>query len=313
MPKGICPSFYFAAGAGAIRSFAYPANEAALAGTTMGALRKVDLQAALRFVGAIADAGTDAALFACAGVEALPRLVASEITTLSVCDLASGRRHVVGSPGSGISAADRACFDRHFREHPLVRYHAGEGGRDAHRISDSQPFARFRHTALYSEYYRRIGIDHAVALPVQVDAQTLVSFVLNRTARDFSDRECALLDVVGEHLARQYRRVRAAHRGASDMQTLARLLEHSCASGDGGAEAEAARVIPLAIFAALPLTAREREVLRWLAAGKTDRDIAALLGCSHRTVQKHLERSYAKLGVETRTAAVMRALGVTVQ
>jgi DNA-binding CsgD family transcriptional regulator len=59
----------------------------------------------------------------------------------------------------------------------------------------------------------------------------------------------------------------------------------------------------------LDVTPRESEVLQWLAAGKTDREIAALLGCSHRTVQKHLQRLYVKLGVETRTAAVMRSLG----
>jgi len=53
------------------------------------------------------------------------------------------------------------------------------------------------------------------------------------------------------------------------------------------------------------------DILRWVGAGKTDRDIAAILGCSHRTVQKHLERVYATLGVETRTAAVMRALDVS--
>ena len=49
--------------------------------------------------------------------------------------------------------------------------------------------------------------------------------------------------------------------------------------------------------------------MRWVGAGKTDRETAALLQCSHRTVQKHLERIYPKLGVETRTAAVMRMLG----
>ncbi len=59
------------------------------------------------------------------------------------------------------------------------------------------------------------------------------------------------------------------------------------------------------------LTAREHEVLRWLAAGKTDRDIASILGVSPRTVQKHLEHVYDKLGVETRTAAVMRWLDQT--
>ena len=53
---------------------------------------------------------------------------------------------------------------------------------------------------------------------------------------------------------------------------------------------------------------REREVLQWVAAGKTDRDIALIVGSSVRTVHKHLQHIYAKLGVETRTAAAMRAL-----
>jgi DNA-binding NarL/FixJ family response regulator len=53
----------------------------------------------------------------------------------------------------------------------------------------------------------------------------------------------------------------------------------------------------------LKLTVREAEVLNWLAAGKTDRDIAAILQISPRTVNKHLEHIYPKLGVETRAAA----------
>ena len=44
---------------------------------------------------------------------------------------------------------------------------------------------------------------------------------------------------------------------------------------------------------------------------RTDAEIAALLSISPRTVQKHLEHVYVKLGVETRTAAVMRALAVS--
>jgi DNA-binding CsgD family transcriptional regulator len=52
------------------------------------------------------------------------------------------------------------------------------------------------------------------------------------------------------------------------------------------------------------LTPREAEVLSWLAKGKTNRDIADILGMSPRTVNKHLEHIYEKLGVETRTAAV---------
>ena len=47
--------------------------------------------------------------------------------------------------------------------------------------------------------------------------------------------------------------------------------------------------------------------------GKTDAEIAALLGLSPRTVQKHLEHIYIKLGVETRTAAVMRSMAKHLQ
>jgi DNA-binding CsgD family transcriptional regulator len=53
----------------------------------------------------------------------------------------------------------------------------------------------------------------------------------------------------------------------------------------------------------LGLTIREGEVLSWLSKGKTNRDIAQILGLSPRTVDKHLEQIYAKLGVENRTAA----------
>lgn len=53
----------------------------------------------------------------------------------------------------------------------------------------------------------------------------------------------------------------------------------------------------------LALTPRETEVLSWLAKGKTNRDIADILGMSPRTVNKHLEHVFEKLGVETRSAA----------
>ncbi len=56
------------------------------------------------------------------------------------------------------------------------------------------------------------------------------------------------------------------------------------------------------------LTAREAEVLYWVVKGKINRDIADILGASPATVKKHLERVYAKLGVETRTAAAGMAM-----
>jgi DNA-binding CsgD family transcriptional regulator len=56
------------------------------------------------------------------------------------------------------------------------------------------------------------------------------------------------------------------------------------------------------------LTNREGEVLSWLSKGKTNRDIAQILGLSPRTVDKHLEQIYSKLGVENRTAAAAIAV-----
>jgi DNA-binding CsgD family transcriptional regulator len=58
------------------------------------------------------------------------------------------------------------------------------------------------------------------------------------------------------------------------------------------------------------LTAREREVISWVARGKTNAEIAQLLWLAPSTVRKHLENVYAKLGVRTRTAAVAMFLGL---
>jgi DNA-binding CsgD family transcriptional regulator len=56
------------------------------------------------------------------------------------------------------------------------------------------------------------------------------------------------------------------------------------------------------------LTPRESEVLAWVAKGKTNAEVGAILQLSGRTVQKHLEHIYDKLGVESRTTATVRAL-----
>ena len=60
----------------------------------------------------------------------------------------------------------------------------------------------------------------------------------------------------------------------------------------------------------LPLTQRESEVLYWIAQGKTNREIGEILEMSPRTVNKHLETVFPKLGVENRTAAAAAALKV---
>jgi DNA-binding response OmpR family regulator len=88
------------------------------------------------------------------------------------------------------------------------------------------------------------------------------------------------------------RQLLARHMGASGLAESMLLLSH--------ARPEAAAPRHLQQVA---LTPRETEVLSWLTKGKTNRDIADILGMSPRTVNKHLEHIFEKLGVETRTAA----------
>ena len=130
------------------------------------------------------------------------------------------------------------------------------------------------------------GNGHLMAVPIHLDEKTLVSFVFNRR-QDFDARERNRLELIRQHLG--------------DLYLLARAVD----------DARAAWGVPRPGADPSPdpaLTPRESEVLRWLGSGKTDRDIAEILGISPRTVHKHLQRIYEKLGVETRTAAVVRAM-----
>lgn len=217
-------------------------------------------------------------------VAGLPRVVASELTTLSICDLQAGTRRVIGAPGGAIGADEQAIFNALIHEHPLVRFHSSHPDGGARRISDSHPRSAFQRLALFHEYYRRIGIDHVVAVPVLASPHLVMSFVLNRKGRDFSAADCELLNRMQPALANLYR-----------FATLASAQKRSAARAAAVAEAG--------------VTAREHQVLGWAGQGKTDRQIAAILGVSVRTVQKHLENAYVKLGVENRSAAAARLRG----
>ena len=250
------------------------------------ALKRSDLRAALNTLGSVSECAMAGDAFARQGVAAVRGLVASDLTTLSICNLATGHRSVVSDVAGALSRREIAAFDRHFHEHPLVRAHGRNPLAETRRISDLVPAAVFRRTPLYNEYYRPIRIEHAMAVPIHVQGDELVSFVLNRSGRDFSERDRACVESIRPHLGNLFR--------------LERRIQLARAAW-GVPPAANARDLE-------ELTAREREVIGWLASGKTDRDIADILGIGRRTVHKHLQRIYEKLGVETRTAAVARWL-----
>jgi DNA-binding NarL/FixJ family response regulator len=73
----------------------------------------------------------------------------------------------------------------------------------------------------------------------------------------------------------------------------------------GDFKADFASATPLE---ALGLSAREAEILLWIAQGKTNNEAGVILGISGATVKKHLEHIYEKLNVEGRNGATLRAL-----
>jgi DNA-binding response OmpR family regulator/DNA-binding CsgD family transcriptional regulator len=88
----------------------------------------------------------------------------------------------------------------------------------------------------------------------------------------------------------------SVHPGDSDQELVITLREEN--RGD----------LIQALSAAFGLTLREAEVLFWVVSGKTNREIGMILGSSRRTVDKHLEHVFEKLGVETRTSAAGLAM-----
>jgi DNA-binding NarL/FixJ family response regulator len=87
----------------------------------------------------------------------------------------------------------------------------------------------------------------------------------------------------------------------------ARLRRAESAGASGARKAPAGEPKPSQLEA-LGLTPREAEVLFWVARGKTNDEIATVLSIGLTTVKKHLESTYAKLGVENRTTAAAMAL-----
>lgn len=119
-------------------------------------------------------------------------------------------------------------------------------------------------------------IDHIATLPV-CGGDHFVTYLLGRQGRDFDDIDLSLLATVQPVVA-----------------GLARLTE-------GGEGLQPLDVEPP------PLTRREAQVMDLLAQGHKATTIARLVGCSHRTIHRHLGNIYAKLDVGDRLSAVNRA------
>lgn len=174
-------------------------------------------------------------------------------------------------------------YARHAHEHPIVHHMQRTGDGGPIRISDVCDVRSFHALALYRELYEPLGIEHQIAFSLPAPAGQMLSLVLSRRTEDFTDAERDLLARARPHLIQAYRNA----------------LEHTALLRQAGL----APVLPPADLPAYGLTEREAAVVRRVASGLSNRDIAAELGLSTRTVQKHLEHAYRKLGVSSRSEA----------
>jgi DNA-binding CsgD family transcriptional regulator len=181
---------------------------------------------------------------------------------------------------------------QHGHENPLIERFARTRDSRPYRFSDVISQDELHALALYREFYAALGVEHQIAFIVQVSPPLYVGIALSRGARDYSDAERTLLDRARPYLIQIY--------GAA--------LTHSTLTAQLGVREPTGVAVERLVEAGL--TPREATVLAHVARGLSNADIAAQLHISERTVGKHLQRCYGKIGASNRSQAAAIAWGV---
>ena len=240
------------------------------------------LRQAVLLVDSLADLD-DPAGFPSLVLPKLARLIGCDVITYNEIGFDGGEVRYADYPcGVRGSAADQA-FTAHVHEHPIVSHFQLSGTPGPVKISDFLSQQQFHRLGLYAEFYRNLAVEHQMGLALPAQGRQIVGLAFNRSSTDFSESDRAVLSALHGPLAAGLERARAR---------------------DGARRAIAAQ------HQAEPsgLTGREAEILRLVAAGRTNTAIARTLEVSPRTVAKHLEHIYRKLGVTSRAAAVSRSV-----
>lgn len=240
------------------------------------------LQRAVALVDALADLD-DPASFPALVLPKLARLIGCDVITYNEIGLDGGEVRYADYPcGIRASAAGEA-FTAHVHEHPLVAHYQMSGAPGPVKISDFLSQQQFHRLGLYAEFYRGLAVEHQMALALPAPGNQIVGLAFNRSHTDFTERDRAVLSALHGPLAAGLERARGRERAR---------------------RALAAQHLP----EPSGLTSREAEILRLVAAGRTNTAIARTLDVSPRTIAKHLEHIYRKLGVTSRAAAVSRSV-----
>jgi DNA-binding CsgD family transcriptional regulator len=184
-------------------------------------------------------------------------------------------------------------FYRLAHQNPLAARHLRTRDGRPYRISDVVSRAQFQETDLYRELYAPIGVEYQISFALPSAGEEILAIALSRREADFTDEERELLAVARPHLIQIYRNA------LQHSDVLSRPSLGSASAPDQWT------------LQGLGLTPAQANVLRLIAGGQSTSNIASELGISERTVQKHLERVYHRLGVGDRSAAIHRAWQAT--
>jgi DNA-binding CsgD family transcriptional regulator len=202
---------------------------------------------------------------------------------ISLNDVSPDPAQTVAIVRPEMSAGAVRAFAELAHENPLVqRYLRTRDGR-VYRFSDVVSRRQLHALRIYQEFYRPLGVEHQLAFTLPSSSGRILAIALCRCERDFSDDERDLLERARPFLIQAYRNALAHERARA------------------GADADP--TVILTRLRAAGLTAREAQVLRLSALGRSNRDAGAMLGISERTVAKHLQRCFAKLGARNRSEA----------
>jgi DNA-binding CsgD family transcriptional regulator len=175
----------------------------------------------------------------------------------------------------------------HADENPLVAHYQRTKDGRPYRFSDLISQDELHSLELYREFYGPIGLEYQIAFLLPAVSGAILGVALSRRESDFADAERDLLGLARPHLIQAYNNA----------------LRYSRALRAGGEEVGSIPRGRVERLREAGLTGREGEALVRAASGSSDREIAETLGIGHRTVEKHLQRSYAKLGIEGRSQA----------
>lgn len=222
-------------------------------------------------------------------------LVGAETGKLLHLDLRTGDEAVLFAAMSQPPLDQLRAYAEVGLTHPVARVLGAQVARDPRRstlirLSDVVEARRWRSSALHSA----TGLADQLWLPLSVRGGVVQVVTVGRYGRPFSDRQREVLLACRAHLgAALGRAARGPQHRLLQIRPQLTWVSALDAPGSGSSGAKGSG-----------LSAREREVLSLVAAGRTDAQVARTLGLTTATVSKHLQRVYRRLDLPNRVAAV---------